>query len=156
MLKLGVSACQSPPLISQLTILQQSSIHTTTVREALKQVLTWFDQFQASAIPHDIWLQCQLALIEGLTNAIRHAHAGMPEETPIEIEVVVSTQSVDIRIWDCGPGFDLESALKRKLATTTSDSEGGRGLKIIHMVADTLAYQRTADQRNCLHIQKRY
>lgn len=139
-----------------MTILQQSHIQTTTGREALKQVLAWFDQFQADSVPHDIWLQCQLALIEGFTNAIRHAHQGLPEDTPIEIEVVLSPHAIDIRIWDKGPGFDLETVLQRKLVTTNAHSENGRGLKIMHMVADTLSYVATADQRNCLHIQKCY
>ncbi|MBD0266758.1 MAG: anti-sigma regulatory factor [Cyanobacteria bacterium Co-bin8] len=139
-----------------MTILQQSQIQTTTDREALKQVLVWFDQFQEPSVPHDVWLQCQLALIEGLTNVIRHAHQGLSEETPIQIEVTLSPQVVDIRIWDQGPGFDLDTVLQGKLATTTPDSEGGRGLRIMHRVADTLDYQPTSDQRNCLHIQKRY
>ncbi|HEY9879528.1 MAG TPA: anti-sigma regulatory factor [Leptolyngbyaceae cyanobacterium] len=139
-----------------MATLQESYIQTKTQREALKQVLTWFDQFQETCVPHHIWLQCQLALIEGFTNALRHAHQGLPAETPIEIEVVLSPQAVDIRIWDQGPGFDLETVLERKMATTTSESEGGRGLKIMHTVADVLTYQRTTDGRNCLHIQKRY
>jgi serine/threonine-protein kinase RsbW len=139
-----------------LAIVQQSQIQTTTDREALKQVLVWFDQFQDSSIPHEVWLQCQLALIEGLTNVIRHAHHGLAAETPIQIEVTLSCGAVDIRIWDRGPGFDLNAVLECKLATTTPDSEGGRGLKIMHQVADTLDYQPMPDQRNCLHIQKRY
>lgn len=139
-----------------MAILHHSQIQTKTGREALKQVLTWFEQFQIDAIPYDVWLQCQLALIEGLTNAIRHAHQGLPEHTPIQIEVALSPQVIDIRIWDQGPGFDLGAALMGKMATTTQDSENGRGLKIMHMVADTLTYQSSPGHRNCLHIQKRY
>lgn len=139
-----------------MATLQESYIETTTQREALKQVLAWFDQFQEAPVPHQVWLQCQLALIEGFTNALRHAHEGLPTETPIQIEVILSPQAVDIRIWDRGPGFDLESVLTCKKATTTPESEGGRGLKIMSTVADVLTYQRTSDHRNCLHIQKRY
>ncbi|HEY9763026.1 MAG TPA: anti-sigma regulatory factor [Trichocoleus sp.] len=139
-----------------MATLQESYIQTTTKREALKQVLAWFDQFQQTPVPHQVWLQCQLALIEGFTNALRHAHEGLPAETPIQIKVVLSPQAIDIQIWDQGPGFDLETVLKRKMATTTSESEGGRGLKIMRTVADVLTYQRTSDHRNCLHIQKRY
>ena len=56
-------------------------------------------------MPHKIWLQCQLALIEGFTNAIRHAHAGMAADTPIRIQVTVSHQ--DINIWILGSGSRL-------------------------------------------------
>lgn len=119
-------------------------------------MLAWFDEFQTLPLPHKVWLQCQLALIEGFTNAIRHAHAHLPPQTPICIEVQVCDSTVDIRIWDFGPGFDLDSVLAHKLAFNDTNAEGGRGLRIMHLVADTLSYERTPDQRNCLHIHKVY
>jgi serine/threonine-protein kinase RsbW len=141
---------------SQVTILQKSHIQTKTDPQDLREVLGWFDQFQTLEMPHDVWLQCQLALIEGFTNAIRHAHQGLPPETPIHIEVSVSPRSIDIRIWDIGPGFDLEAVLASKVETLNHDSEGGRGLKIMQLVADRLSYQRLSEHQNCLHIQKSF
>ncbi|ASC69304.1 Anti-sigma F factor [Halomicronema hongdechloris C2206] len=137
-------------------LLQKRDIRTQSDPKALNTVLVWFDQFQELSLPHTIWLQCQLALIEGFTNAVRHAHQGLPENTPIDIEVTISQTTVDIYIWDSGPGFDLMAMLARKLRTTNHDSEGGRGLRIIHLIADQMTYQRMADHRNCLHICKHY
>jgi len=137
-------------------LLQRRDIRTQSNPESLDTVLAWFDQFQAPSLPHTVWLQCQLALIEGFTNAVRHAHRGLPESTPIDIEVTVSQTAIDIYIWDSGPGFDLMGMLARKLQTTNHDSEGGRGLRIIHLIADQITYERTADHRNCLHISKQY
>lgn len=119
-------------------------------------MLTWFDQFQQAPIPHKIWLQCQLALIEGFTNAIRHAHAGMAADTPIRIQVTVSDHDIDIRIWDRGPGFNFDSILNNKLSVTRQDAEGGRGLKIMYLVADKISYAPLEGRGNCLHIQKTY
>jgi serine/threonine-protein kinase RsbW len=139
-----------------LKILKQSTFQTQTEPDALKGVLVWFDEFKSLPIPYENWLQCQLALIEGFTNAVRHAHCNLPPETPIEIEVTVTTAFMDIKIWDFGTGFDFEAMLHRKLQTTTPDSEGGRGLKIMYQVADAISYLRTADRRNCLHIRKTF
>lgn len=119
-------------------------------------MLSWFDHFHELPIPQEDWLQCQLALIEGFTNAVRHAHRGLSHETPIAIEVVATDTYLDIKIWDQGPGFDFQAMLDQKLQTTTSDSEGGRGLRIMYRVADIVEYARTPDERNCLHIRKRF
>lgn len=139
-----------------LTYQHTSQIETQTDPTALKSVLAWFDQFQATPIPHNIWLQCQLALIEGFTNAVRHAHGGLPQETPVRIEVSVSDRTIDIRIWDRGPGFDLASMLRHKISVNNPDSEGGRGLKIMYLVADRLTYEPAPDQGNCLHLYKSF
>ncbi|MEO1095679.1 MAG: anti-sigma regulatory factor [Cyanobacteria bacterium J06638_28] len=143
-------------VVGALVILKQSSCETQTDLKALKSVLSWFESFHDLPISQEIWLQCQLALIEGFTNVVRHAHAGLPSETAIKIEVTVTDSYLDMKIWDHGPGFDFQSMLERKLQTTTSDSPGGRGLRIMYRVADIVEYARAADQRNCLHIQKQF
>lgn len=137
-----------------MTYQYTSQIEIQTDPKELKSVLAWFDQFQASPIPHNIWLQCQLALIEGFTNALRHAHAGLPTTTPICIEVAISDRTVDIRIWDRGPGFDLATVLRHKISVNNPDSEGGRGLKIMYLVADRLTYEPSPGSGNCLHLHK--
>jgi serine/threonine-protein kinase RsbW len=141
---------------SNLTYHRTSQFETTTDPKALKALLVWFDQFQTAPIPHKIWLQCQLALTEGFTNAIRHAHAGLASDTPIRIEVTVSENDIDMRIWDQGPGFSFDSMLDNKLSVNRQDAEGGRGLKIMYLVADELSYEPLDGQGNCLHIHKTY
>ncbi|MBW4517068.1 MAG: anti-sigma regulatory factor [Timaviella obliquedivisa GSE-PSE-MK23-08B] len=122
----------------------------------LAQVLDWFDQFKHPTLPHTVWLQCQLALAEGFTNAVRHAHQGKPLEVPIEIEVSTRSQAIEIRIWDQGSGFDLERSLNAVPAFMDLLAEGGRGLKIIEKTSDVFSYTRTADHRNCLLIIRNY
>lgn len=122
----------------------------------LAQVLDWFDQFNQPTLPHAIWLQCQLALAEGFTNAVRHAHQGKPSEVPIEIEVSTRSQAIEIRIWDQGSGFDLEHSLNAAPPFIDLLAEGGRGLKIIEKTSDVFSYTRTADHRNCLLIIRNY
>ena len=154
---LAQNTMSETPLLSAtetLEILMQSRYKTETDQRILQNILSWFEDFRNLPIPQEIWLQCQLALIEGFTNVVRHAHNGLPTETPIEIEIIATSAYMDIKIWDCGPGFDFESVLSNKLQHPNLDSPGGRGLSIMYRVADSVEYSRTADQRNCLHIRK--
>jgi serine/threonine-protein kinase RsbW len=140
----------------QLELLRRTRIRVNTDLNLLTQVLVWFDQFNHPIIPQAVWLQCQLALAEGFTNAVRHAHDGKPPETPIDIEVTLRDQAMELRIWDCGSGFDLDQLLNTMPQTVDQNAEGGRGLKIIEQTADVFRYIRTADHRNCLVIIKHY
>lgn len=135
---------------------QESYIRVTTDLKALADVLAWFDQFQEPVMPHMTWLECQLALAEGFTNAVRHAHSDKSEETPIEIKAQVTEDQIDLRIWDYGPGFEFDEYLDRASQMVDKHAEGGRGLGLIKQIADVIEYVPEADHRNCLHIVKRY
>ncbi len=93
------------------------SIHLTvnTDLHAVSQVLDWYEQLNELPIPQDIVMQAQLALIEGFTNAVRHAHQGMPLETPIKLEINVFEKRLEMRVWDYGKPFDLHSKLREIL-----------------------------------------
>lgn len=53
----------------------------------LARVRSWFQQFKS--LPKPFRQQLDLALTEGFSNVIYHAHEHLPEETPIEIEVQI-------------------------------------------------------------------
>ena len=135
---------------------QESYIKVSTDLKALADVLAWFDQFQAPVMPHMAWLECQLALAEGFTNAVRHAHSDKSEETPIEIKAQLTDEQIELRIWDYGPGFEFDQYVEKASKMVDKHAEGGRGLGLIKQIADVLEYVPEADHRNCLHIIKRY
>jgi serine/threonine-protein kinase RsbW len=124
--------------------------------KALDLVLTWFDQFNQESIPKKVWIQCQLALAEGFTNAVRHAHKNLPTTIFIDLEVTVFPQSLELRVWDQGPPFDLEKRILELKATVDDQAGGGRGIYLLQKIADKLSYTRTDDNRNCLLIVKTY
>lgn len=136
--------------------MKRAQIQVFTDLGALAQVLSWFDQFSHPPIPNVVWLQCQLILAEGFTNAVRHAHQGYPPETPIDIEVVMLNESLEIRIWDRGAPFDLETKIKSMPKEMDKHAEGGRGLKLMQRMSDQLKYTRGDDDRNCLLAVKYY
>lgn len=140
----------------KLQVLKKADLQVNTGLSALDRVLSWFAQLYEQRIPTSVWIRCQLALAEGFTNAVRHAHEGKRPDLPVDIEVAVSTESVEIKIWDSGAAFDLEQKIKDMSEKIDPESPGGRGLKLMKDIADSLSYTRTADGRNCLSIVKNY
>jgi serine/threonine-protein kinase RsbW len=138
------------------TPLQKIHLRVNTDLRAVNQVLDWYDQLENLPISKTVLSQCRLALVEGFTNVVRHAHQGLPPETPIELEVTVFNERIEMRIWDNGQPFNLEAKL-REMKERDRDGfecEGGRGLAIFLMLADQVTYTRTSDQQNCLLIVK--
>ncbi|MGQ9836915.1 MAG: ATP-binding protein [Cyanobacteriota bacterium] len=127
-----------------------------TTLDALSQVLTWFEAFRNSGIPEPAWVECRLVLTEGFTNAVRHAHKALPETTPIDIELVIEPQGLELRIWDQGQEFDLEGFVQQLPAQMDTDSEGGRGILLMKALTNRLTYTRQADGRNCLWMSRRF
>lgn len=107
-------------------------------------------------MPQKDWLQCQLALAEGFTNAVRHAHKHLDDETPIELEVTLYSTSIELRIWDCGVPFDLEERIEQLDGKPDYHAGGGRGLILMQKIADRLSYSRVDERRNCLLLVKNY
>jgi len=140
----------------KLPMLKKADLQVNTGLSGLGWVLSWFSQLYDSRIPTSVWIRCQLVLAEGFTNAVRHAHKGKPADLPVDIQVAVFAEFVEIKIWDCGDPFDLEQKIKDISEKVDFESPGGRGLKLIKDIADSITYVRTADGRNCLSIVKNY
>jgi serine/threonine-protein kinase RsbW len=141
-----------------LEIMQERSIrHCLQAQSSLLElsdILTWFNQAYAAQLPRPLLIQCQTILAEGFTNAVRHAHCHLSSDTPIELEVELLADQIEICIWDQGPEFDLTQRLAN-LEKAGQDAIGGRGIQLITRLADSFTYQRI-EQRNCLHVVKTY
>ncbi len=136
--------------------LRKSRLLLQTDLNDLRQVLGWFEQFNLPPLPPYLWGQCQLALTEGFTNAVRHAHRDLPQATLIALEVMVFAERIEMRIWDKGQAFDLQAKLKSVLENPPGlESTDGRGLLWMHQLADELRYERLPDERNCLLMRKK-
>ncbi|MEP0956898.1 anti-sigma regulatory factor [Microcoleus sp. FACHB-1515] len=122
----------------------------------LTQVQEWFDQFCARYTTQLFWLKPQLyplslALTEGFSNAVRHAHHDLPIETAIEIDLALWDDRFEIRIWDHGKPFDPNQLEEPKPGTLR---QGGYGWFLLRRLADQVLYERDGDERNCLLIVK--
>ena len=131
------------------------SFHVQSDLSHLEKVLGQFETLNQEWVNPKDWLQCQLALAEGFTNAVRHAHKKLPPDTSIEIEIIVSKVAITIKIWDYGEKFDLNLGEKSLAQQNRNYSTGGRGIAILKKIADYLSYDRCDDHRNCLIIHKK-
>ncbi|MBD1860730.1 ATP-binding protein [Trichocoleus sp. FACHB-46] len=137
-------------------VTSQNRLQVTTNLAELNQVLLWFEQLHQPTIPRKTWIQCQTALAEGFTNAVKHAHSNLPPDTIVEIDVTITPQQLEIYVWDFGPPFDLIQNLKSREQTFDPTASSGRGLQLIARIADQISYVRTDEQRNCLSMIKYY
>lgn len=122
----------------------------------LNQVQHWFENFCVQHLSQLSWPEAQLyrlnlAIAEGFTNAVRHAHQALPPETIIDIELALCSDRLEIRIWDRGKPFNPDALEEPKPGTL---QEGGYGWFLLRRLADQVVYERAADGRNCLLIVK--
>ena len=86
------------------------------------------EQLAALPIPAAVLYQCQLVVSEACTNAVRQAHKNLPRETPIDLEITVFNDRLEIKIWDRGKPFDFQAKLKEKMAIKKSVGVGIKDL----------------------------
>ncbi len=136
--------------------LKQSHLKVATDINAVAKILAWFDQFASCQLPHQFCVNCKVALDEAFANVVDHAHQHLPKTTPIELELKLFADRLEMRIWDHGEPFDLQAkldALHQKGCTLLEET--GRGLLLMEQFTDELSYQCLSDQRNCLFMGKR-
>lgn len=132
---------------------QKISLNVESDLRNLAAVLSWFEPLRPLLNDDAAWQQCRIAIVEAFTNAVRHAHREQPPETLIHLEAALDGNVLVLEICDRGAPFDLEQYL-RHLPPTSTDAEGGRGLRLIRDIADQLSYRRNGDRGNCLRIVK--
>ncbi|MEO8894165.1 MAG: ATP-binding protein [Coleofasciculaceae cyanobacterium] len=137
--------------------LKESRLQVESDLNAVPEVLEWFEQFTSPVLSQQFCGESQLALVEGFTNAVRHAHHHLPPTTPIELELELYPQYLEMRVWDKGKPFDWQAKLKALCSEDVNplEKEGGRGLMFMNQLTDELSYVRFTDERNCLLMRKR-
>ena len=81
-----------------------------------------------------------LVLTEAMANAIQHANEGDPAKE-VHIEISTASQRLIIRVFDFGPGFDVEQYIKPRHPL----EENGRGIYLIHTIMDEISYNSTEE-----------
>lgn len=139
-------------------LLARSHLQVPTDLKSLEDILAWFEKITAPFLAADLMYRCQIALTEGFTNVVRHAHRGLSNATPIDIEVKIFSNCIEMQIWDVGKSFDFEKTLHllREQNIDPLEREGGRGLMFMSKLTDELAYHRVENSRNCLIMRKRF
>lgn len=136
-------------------MLEQDHLRVQSDLKMLNQVQQWFEDFCLQHLAQS-WSEAQLyrlnlAIAEGFTNAVRHAHQTLPRETTIDLDLTLWGDRLEIRIWDRGKPFDPDALEEPEPGTL---QEGGYGWFLLRRLADRVVYERSADGRNCLIIVK--
>jgi serine/threonine-protein kinase RsbW len=102
--------------IREHDFIHKSHLQVSTDLSEIHQVLEWFEQFQLQYLSKNkstqvLLFRARIALAEGFTNAVRHAHQDVPQETPIDLEVLLFPDRLDLHIWDQGSAFNLTALL---------------------------------------------
>lgn len=139
-----------------MSILKKIQFKVNSNLQELESVLSQFNQIYDEFIPDRDWLKCKLALAEGFTNAVRHAHKNLSMKIPITIEAVLEPTTLVICIWDFGDRFDLNQYIQEKLDKSPSWISSGRGVAILTQIADRLEYQHIEHKGNRLLIIKNF
>jgi serine/threonine-protein kinase RsbW len=136
-------------------VLKNKRLQVNSDLNELSNVLEWFQGLNQASVSAEDWMQCQIALAEGFTNVVRHAHQSLPPQTVIEIDLNFHPNHVELQIWDCGPPFSLMEQIDRSSQAITDNSTSGRGLMLLQKIANELDYRRVDETRNCLYLIKR-
>ncbi len=78
--------------------------------EETQALLDWFEQTSPPGLDPMLWIQAQTVLVEGFTNAVRHAHAHLTNPPPVEVGLEVTPEHLKLRIRDQGEPFDISAA----------------------------------------------
>jgi len=147
------------PIVSiyfgRFRVAQTISLRVDTDLNELTKVLDWYEELNHNAVPKSDWLRCKTAIAEVFTNAVRHAHKNMPQETPIDLEATLTENTLEIKVFDFGTGFDLSDKLS-DFDDVDINALGGRGLDLINQIVDMFSYERVEGDRNCMLIIKHY
>ena len=137
-------------------LLQKFRLRVKTELEDLTVVLQWLETNCQSLLENKLYWQCQIVISEGFTNTVRHAHQGLPSTTPIDLEINLFVNQIEIKIWDWGKPFDLKAKLLFlcQQVYQSTEKEEGRGLYLIQQITDELEYIRLDEPRNCLIMRK--
>jgi serine/threonine-protein kinase RsbW len=144
----------------QANRLQQFRLEVKTELEALIEILNWFERVTHHLLSDKIRWQCKLALAEAFTNTVLYAHQHLPATTPIALEVNLFPDFLEIRLYDCGEPFDIQSKLcslqesLQKNDGSALEQENNRGLLFMQELTDDLQYLRLSEGHNCLVMRK--
>ena len=90
-----------------------------------------------------------LALTEACANVVQHAGG---DDTEYEVEIDFTGGICHIRVLDKGQGIDLRDASRTE---TVLDKDSGRGIVLMRLMVDRIAFESRPEDGTIVHLQKR-
>ena len=82
--------------------------------DATADLMAWVEQQRPGGLDEMVWIQAQTALMEGFTNAVRHAHALLDPPPLVRVTLALADGRLRLGIRDHGAPFDLEALWQEK------------------------------------------
>ena len=100
-----------------------------------------------------VTLDCQgdvaLALTEACANVVQHAGG---DENDYEVQIEFAGAICHIRVLDQGRGIDLRDSGRTE---TILDQDSGRGIVLMRLMVDRIAFESRPEDGTIVHLQKR-
>jgi len=100
-----------------------------------------------------VTLDCQgdvaLALTEACANVVQHAGG---DENDYEVQIEFTGAICHIRVLDQGRGIDLRDSGRTE---TILDQDSGRGIVLMRLMVDRIAFESRPEDGTIVHLQKR-
>jgi serine/threonine-protein kinase RsbW len=90
-----------------------------------------------------------LALTEACANVVQHAGG---DENEYEVQVEFAGGICHIRVLDRGRGIDLRDSSRTE---TILDQDSGRGIVLMRLMVDRIAFESRPEDGTIVHLQKR-
>ncbi len=87
----------------------------------------------------------RLALEEALVNAFKHGHKGLPGDTPVRFEFVVSPERIHVIVEDQGPGF-TPKAVPDPTLDENLERPSGRGLVLMRAYMTRIEHNKQGNR----------
>lgn len=87
----------------------------------------------------------RLAFEEALSNAFRHGHKGLPDETPVTVEYRIEPDTIEIILEDRGPGF-VPGDVPDPTLEENLDRPSGRGIMLIRAYMSDVAFSPSGNR----------
>jgi serine/threonine-protein kinase RsbW len=100
-----------------------------------------------------VTLDCQgdvaLALTEACANVVQHAGG---DDNDYEVQIEFTGGICHIRVVDRGEGIDLRDSGRTE---TILDQDSGRGIVLMRLMVDRIAFESQPENGTIVHLQKR-
>jgi serine/threonine-protein kinase RsbW len=90
-----------------------------------------------------------LALTEACANVVQHAGG---DENDYEVQIEFAGGICHIRVLDQGRGIDLRDSARTE---TVLDQDSGRGIVLMRLMVDRIAFESRPEDGTIVHLQKR-
>ncbi len=92
--------------------------------DSVAPLLDWLEQHRPPGLDPLLWVQAQTALVEGFSNAVRHAHAHLDPPPEVVVSLEVTPLQLQLRLRDHGPPFDITPAWSAEESPPERDPDG--------------------------------